>query len=73
MLRDVARQVAGGSRLVMGLMLESFLRDGNQPHSQDQGSADLVYGQSITDACMSWERTEPLLGELAEAVRQRRS
>ena len=72
-LRDVARQVAGGSRLVMGLMLESFLRDGNQPHSQDQGSADLVYGQSITDACMSWERTEPLLGELAEAVRQRRS
>jgi 3-deoxy-7-phosphoheptulonate synthase len=51
-------------------MLESFLVDGNQNHEKTDG--ELVYGQSITDKCMSWERTEPLFTELAEAVRKRR-
>jgi 3-deoxy-7-phosphoheptulonate synthase len=72
-LREVARQVAGGSRHVFGLMLESFLLDGRQDHSQDQGSASLIYGQSITDACMGWELTKPLFEVLAEAVLARRS
>ena len=49
-------------------MLESFLVDGRQDHE----GKPLIYGQSITDACMSWERTEPLLAELAEAARTRR-
>jgi 3-deoxy-7-phosphoheptulonate synthase len=65
----MAEQVAGGSDTVMGVMLESFLVDGNQkldPHGE------LTYGQSVTDACMSWERTVPVLQELAEAVRRRR-
>ena len=70
---DVAGQVAEGSREVFGVMLESFLEDGNQSHSQQSGADGLVYGQSITDACMGWERTVPVLDRLAEAVRQRRS
>ncbi len=69
---SVARQVGEGSASLFGLMLESFLVDGNQPHSQEKGSTGLVYGQSITDKCMSWERTEPLFSLLAEAVRKRR-
>jgi 3-deoxy-7-phosphoheptulonate synthase len=57
---DIAQQV--------GMMLESHLVEGNQK----VGDGDLVYGQSITDACMGWERTEPLLRQIAEAVRSRR-
>ena len=69
---SLAGQIADGNRAIFGLMMESFLLDGNQKHSQSQGSAGLVYGQSITDKCMSWERTEPLFEMLAEAVRKRR-
>jgi 3-deoxy-7-phosphoheptulonate synthase len=67
---DVAGQIADGSRAIVGVMLESFLEDGNQNHEKAEGK--LVYGQSITDKCMSWERTEPLFEELAEATRKRR-
>jgi len=71
--RDVAGQVAGGSSAIFGVMLESFLVDGRQEHSQnDKDGSHLTYGQSITDACMSWERGLPLFEELAEAVRKRR-
>jgi len=66
---DVAGQLADGSRAIIGVMLESFLVEGNQNHEQD---GELTYGQSITDRCMSWERTVPLFDELAEAVRKRR-
>jgi 3-deoxy-7-phosphoheptulonate synthase len=66
---DVAGQLAGGNRAIFGVMLESFLEDGNQNHEK---VGTLRYGQSITDACMSWERTEPLFSELALAVRKRR-
>jgi 3-deoxy-7-phosphoheptulonate synthase len=68
----VAGQIADGNQAIFGVMMESFLEDGNQPHSQTQGSEGLVYGRSITDKCMSWERTEPLFEMLAEAVRKRR-
>jgi 3-deoxy-7-phosphoheptulonate synthase len=67
---DVCNQLHEGSRAVMGVMLESFLVDGSQNH---EAGAPLVYGQSITDKCLSWERTEPLFLQLAEAVRKRRS
>jgi 3-deoxy-7-phosphoheptulonate synthase len=66
---DVARQVAAGSRLIFGVMIESFLVEGRQDVTAGKS---LVYGQSITDACLSWESTVPLLGVLAEAVRARR-
>ena len=67
--RDVCRQIAGGSHLISGVMLESHLKEGKQNHHDN---TPLVYGQSITDACMSWETTVPLLHELAQAVRSRR-
>jgi 3-deoxy-7-phosphoheptulonate synthase len=68
-LRDLAGQLASGSRRVVGVMVESFLLDGNQDHEQ---AKQLTYGQSITDKCMSWERTLPMFPLLADAVRKRR-
>ena len=69
---DVANQVAGGQRGVIGMMLESFLEPGRQ--NLVEGQADqLRYGQSITDACMGWEPTAEVLRELAAAVRTRRT
>jgi len=68
-VEEIARQVTAGSRRVFGVMIESFLVDGRQDVVAGQ---PLVYGQSITDACLGWERTEPLLGVLAAAVRARR-
>src|SRR5690606_15731142 len=68
--RDLAGQVAKGETSIVGLMLESHLLAGNQKQTIGQ---DLIYGQSITDACMSWDDTEGLLAELAEAVVQRRN
>jgi 3-deoxy-7-phosphoheptulonate synthase len=64
----VAAQVAAGQRAIMGVMLESFLEDGREEYQQKT-----PFGKSITDACMSWERTLPVLGELSEAVRARRA
>ena len=69
--REVAAQIAAGSQHVFGVMLESFLEEGNQSHDET-GRGSLVYGQSITDACMGWERTTEVLDELASAVRTRR-
>ncbi len=65
----VATQVASGSRHVFGVMLESFLVEGRQDLAPGR---EPIFGQSITDACMSFEQTIPCLAELAEAVRKRR-
>jgi 3-deoxy-7-phosphoheptulonate synthase len=65
---DVAEQVRAGSRAIAGIMIESHLVEGRQ----DLGRGPLVRGQSITDACVSWETTVPMLEELAAAVRARR-
>jgi 3-deoxy-7-phosphoheptulonate synthase len=67
---DVGAQIADGSDTIFGVMVESFLVDGNQDHTRTD---ELVHGQSITDKCLSWDRTEPLLHDLADAVRKRRS
>src|SRR5207249_2046198 len=67
--RDIGKQVAQGETGIVGLMMESFLVDGRQDL---RDPARLVYGQSVTDACMGWETTVPVLSELADAVRQRR-
>jgi len=67
--RDVASQVAQGEAGIIGVMLESFLVEGRQDLKDRR---TLVYGQSITDACLSWETTVPVLRELAAAVRARR-
>jgi len=66
---DVAKQIAQGDQRIMGVMIESHLKEGKQ----DIGlGGDIVYGQSITDACISWKQTLPLLNILADAVQQRR-
>ena len=62
-------QVADGENRIMGVMLESHLVEGRQDVKTGQS---LTYGQSITDACISWEMTEICLAELATAVRKRR-
>jgi 3-deoxy-7-phosphoheptulonate synthase len=68
--RAVCAQIAAGSTIICGVMLESHLKEGKQNHA---AATPLVYGQSITDACMSWDTTLPLLREFAAAVRARRS
>jgi 3-deoxy-7-phosphoheptulonate synthase len=67
---EVGRQIAGGSTSVFGVMLESFLVGGRQDSSP---GSELTYGQSITDACMSWDVTVPTIEGLADSVRRRRS
>jgi 3-deoxy-7-phosphoheptulonate synthase len=67
--RDLADQIRAGSRAVSGVMIESHLVGGRQDR---QPGKSLVYGQSITDACLAWEATVPVLEDLAAAVRARR-
>jgi 3-deoxy-7-phosphoheptulonate synthase len=67
--RDVAAQIASGSGKVMGVMIESNLIGGAQ---KLVAGKPLVHGQSITDACIGWDETLPLLRELASAVRESR-
>jgi len=67
---DVAGQIANGDRRIMGVMVESHLKGGSQTVVAGQ---PLTYGQSITDACLSWDDTVPLLKKFAEAVQKRRA
>ena len=66
---DLAAQISAGSRSIFGVMLESHLVGGKQKFTSPETA---TYGQSITDACVSWEETEPILDQLAAAVRKRR-
>jgi 3-deoxy-7-phosphoheptulonate synthase len=66
---EIAAQIAAGERAICGVMFESNLLGG----SQDYLTRPLVYGQSITDPCLSFEKTIPVLAKLAEAVRARRA
>lgn len=66
---DVAQQIAAGDQAIMGVMIESHLVEGNQ--SLESGEP-LVYGKSVTDACIGWEDTEKVLRQLADAVKARR-
>ena len=68
-VKEIAARVAAGEQGILGIMMESFLKAGNQkPAPLDQ----LEYGKSITDACVPWDRTEQLLHTLADAVDARR-
>jgi 3-deoxy-7-phosphoheptulonate synthase len=72
--RDVAAQVAGGSRCVFGVMVESHLHEGAQKFVAGKDDpAALVYGQSITDACLGWDDSVATLEELSAAVATRRT
>lgn len=66
---DVAQQIGGGEQGIIGVMIESHLVEGNQ--SLESGEP-LVYGKSVTDACIGWEDTEKVLHQLAAAVKARR-
>ncbi|MEE9561387.1 MAG: 3-deoxy-7-phosphoheptulonate synthase, partial [Acidiferrobacterales bacterium] len=68
--RDVAQQIVDGNDRIMGVMIESHLKAGRQDVIPGQ---ELVYGQSITDACLGWDESASLLQDLADALRQRRS
>lgn len=70
---DVSAQIAGGDARITGVMIESHLQPGRQDLATGQTKADLKPGVSITDACLGWAQTEPLLRELAAAVKQRRA
>ena len=69
---DVAGQIAAGDRRILGVMIESNLVAGAQSLTSGQPLDSLVYGQSITDACIDWAQTYELLKELAAAVKARR-
>ena len=69
-VENICKQVAGGDQRIIGVMIESNLVEGSQKIDLEKG---LVYGQSVTDGCIGWEDTVKLLGELARAVRDRRS
>jgi 3-deoxy-7-phosphoheptulonate synthase len=66
---DVAGQIEAGEQAVAAVMLESHLEGGAQAHD----AQPLVYGKSITDSCLAWSETEPVLEHLARAVKVRRS
>ncbi len=72
--RDIAAQISGGSRKVVGVMVESHIHAGAQKFTPGKDAVDaLEYGRSITDACIGWDATQTVLQVLAEAVRNRRA
>jgi len=66
---DVGRQVGAGDERIFGVMVESHLTAGRQ---ELIAGHPLVYGQSVTDGCIGWEESVPLLEDIAAAVRLRR-
>ncbi|WP_258927339.1 3-deoxy-7-phosphoheptulonate synthase, partial [Bifidobacterium breve] len=69
-IEEIAERLAAGEQGITGVMMESFLVGGHQkPAPLDQ----LVYGQSVTDSCVPWDRTNELLRTLADAVTTRRA
>ena len=69
MAAEVATQIAAGDARITGLMIESHLQEGRQDIVPGQA---LQHGVSVTDACISFEQTVPVLQGLAAAVRTRR-
>ncbi len=65
-VRDIASRISNDQNAIGGVMIESHLQAGKQPATP---GGDLVYGQSITDACIGWEDTEQAIAMLADAIR----
>ncbi|QLB13239.1 3-deoxy-D-arabinoheptulosonate-7-phosphate synthase [Bisgaardia hudsonensis] len=66
---DICQQISGGSTFIFGVMIESHLVEGRQDICVDK---PLVYGQSVTDACIGWNDTELVLENLSNAILARR-
>jgi 3-deoxy-7-phosphoheptulonate synthase len=60
-MKSVVDQIVAGNRSISGVMIESYLKEGNQPMPSDLST--LTYGVSITDSCIGWETTEQTLRE----------
>ncbi len=72
--KDIAGQIAGGSRQVFGVMVESHIHEGAQKFTPGKDDVNaLEYGKSITDACIGWGDSELVLQTLSDAVKARRS
>jgi 3-deoxy-7-phosphoheptulonate synthase len=72
--RDVAQQIAAGSRSVFGVMVESHLQAGAQKFTPGKDDPKkLEFGKSITDACLGWDESLQALDVLSEAVAARRA
>ncbi len=67
---ELCGQIAGGSKAVAALMIESHLVEGAQKLNSDMDK--MTYGQSVTDQCIGWGVTEGVLAELSVAVQSRR-
>jgi 3-deoxy-7-phosphoheptulonate synthase len=67
--QNVCEQIVGGEKGIIGVMIESHLVEGNQ--SLESGEP-LLYGKSVTDACIGWDDTETVLRQLSNAVKARR-
>ena len=71
--KDIAAQLAGGSHQVFGVMVESHLQPGAQKFTPGKDKVEgLVYGQSITDACLSWDDSLEVLKVLDDGIKARR-
>lgn len=68
--RSVIQQRIGGTGAIIGMMLESYLNEGNQPFPRKP--SELCYGTSITDACLGWEATERMLRWANERLSERK-
>jgi 3-deoxy-7-phosphoheptulonate synthase len=68
-MTDVMNQVHNGSKSLVGVMIESNIVAGNQPIPDDL--SQLIYGCSVTDACVDWETTEKMIRDAAALLRQR--
>ena len=65
---DISNQIASGEHRITGVMIESNIEEGNQ---SAKDKTNLIYGKSITDACINWEDTLICLNQLAESVQKR--
>ena len=72
---NLAEQLAAGNRALCGVMIEGHLVGGRQnlPTVGHAAAHPLTYGQSVTDACLGWADTVPVLEHLAQAVAARRA
>ena len=66
-LKDVIHQIVEGNQSIIGVMIESNLKKGNQPIQSDK--AKMEYGVSVTDGCIDWETTAKILTEAAASLK----
>jgi len=68
-VQDIVNQILNGNISICGVMLESNIVEGRQDVNKKE---NLVYGQSITDACIGWDETESLINKISEAIDKRK-